>query len=115
MNYVPVDPEDCFICGHTYLNYNTIGLCPKDEKIHKDGYIALVGIISAGKSDKVNIQADRTGKIAHLDRKLAAELFELVDTEANIPILYVEDDLLDQLHFLITDVINEKKIQYLLN
>lgn len=100
--YVTVDL--CMVCGDVLMDtrLKEDDLCPEHQKLHKNEYIALVGIDpDKGLFSNKRIGPDgmyRTGKVAHLKRSIAKEFFSLLPEELAEAVMFVEDIVLDQLH-----------------
>jgi len=120
-SYVAMEKKVCIICGELYntdailldrrlkksLEDPTVtgrGICPAHEKLHNNGYVALVEVDPSkskfpnDNTKKVN-QEDvyRTGRIAHVRREVAKELFNLPEDALDGPMVFTEKAVLDQL------------------
>lgn len=92
-SHVSMERHVCIVCGKLFdtgsilldrrlcdsLERSTItgtGLCPEHLKLFDDGYIALVEVANKQNSTTLKPQdADRTGRIAHVRRTVATEIF----------------------------------------
>jgi len=112
-SYVAVEQRSCLVCGKVYdtgsilldrrlrasLDRHTVtgyGLCPEHEKLHEEGFIALIECDPA-KSDAPNAegtlkpwQVYRTGIVTYLKREAFLRLFDIPDTEKLSPCMFVE-------------------------
>lgn len=116
-NIVSIAQEVCSVCGTKYDNGELLlakrlsanlpdktvtgwGLCPLHQKMHDDGYVALVAIDPAksgdGKQGALKPEnAYRTGRVAHVRRSAWGNIF---DGEApKGPLAYCGDDLIELL------------------
>ena len=92
-SYVSMEQHVCTVCGHTYVTGSILlskrlkpslerytvtsnGLCPEHQKLFDEGYIALVEVVNKQNSTTLKPQdANRTGRIAHVRRTVATEMF----------------------------------------
>jgi hypothetical protein len=102
-SYVSVEQAMCPVCGTHHdtgvlldcrlrntLERTTVthvALCPEHQKLYDDGYIALVEAEDAY----------RTGRVAHLKRRLYAEIFNVPLDDPNLPMVFVEPEVIDML------------------
>jgi len=111
-SYVTVEKNRCMVCGKDYdtgailmdlrlrdkFDHSTLtgnGLCPEHEKLHKDGYIALVECdpeksTPTGHTIKPE-NAYRTGVLIHMRRTVARELFN-TDIPDSLPMMFIDPD-----------------------
>lgn len=113
-SHVSLEMKVCIVCGHKYsagvliqknlrptLERETItgyGMCEDHEKLHKDGYLALVGI-DPTKSEILpngNVKPEgvyRTGNVAHIRMAIMHQVIN-----AKIPdgqtVVFVEDEVI---------------------
>lgn len=114
-DYVAMAEHICPICGvkHTHdteilihKNLRSIpkdqrvtgwGLCEEHDKLHKDGFVALVATKPPATGDTLKIKdAIRTGDIAHLRRTAAADIFGR-DFPMDLPMVFVELEVITML------------------
>jgi hypothetical protein len=118
-SYVSVEQAMCPVCGTHHdtgvlldcrlrntLERTTVthvALCPEHQKLYDDGYIALVEADSAKSGitpdmDRIKPEdAYRTGRVAHLKRRLYAEIFNVPLDDPNLPMVFVEPEVIDML------------------
>lgn len=77
------------------------GLCETCEKLHKDGFIALVECDETKSNiqhDKILKQKDayRTGRIAHLRRSVFSQVFN-TPLDDKLPMVFVDSGVIDKL------------------
>lgn len=71
------------------------GLCPDDEKLYQDGYIALISIdLEKSEQPLTPASAFRTGDIMHIKQTAYTRIFG-PDPEG--PMAFVEDDVITKL------------------
>lgn len=115
-SYVTLAQRVCQVCGNTYdtgellldkrlrkkFDMHTtvgMGLCPACEKLHNDGYVALVGVdarkstITGGTITPEN--AHRTGHVAHMKREVFTGMFNL-DEEPGV-MVFVDQAVMEML------------------
>lgn len=110
-SYVTMEQHQCIVCGHLFdtgallldkrlkktFERHTVtgnGLCPEHQKLFDDGYIAFVEISNETKSSTLQPEeACRTGRIAHVRRAVAADMFNV--PIGNEPLAFVEKDVID--------------------
>lgn len=113
-SFVAMGQHLCPVCGKTHdsgeilLHKNLrpiqddkrvtgYGLCPDDQKLFDDGYIALVEAKGPAYSNNLKMEdAYRTGKLAHLKREAFSNVFN-VPAPADLPMVFVEPGVIDQL------------------
>ena len=120
-SFVTLEQQVCLICGKTYdtgsllldkrmkarFDMYTVtgnGLCPEHEKLHKDGYIALVECDPekssiTGSTVHRPEECYRTGRLAHVKREVAKSLFNITIPN-DMPLMYVEPAVIDYLEKL---------------
>ena len=118
-SYVSVEVKVCEICGSEWetnsilldkrlkesMESKTItgyGLCPEHQKLHDEGYIALIAVDESRSSNKPknNIIKGldgiyRTGNIAFIKREAAQRVFNC-ETPSG-PFMYCEDEVINML------------------
>lgn len=116
-SYVTMEQQVCLICTktfdsgtllidrrlrETFETYTTTGwgLCPEHEKLHKDGFIALVGVDPerGGTSDPNKVY--RTGTIVHLKCSVWDNIFSTPLPTADgepVPLAFTSDEVLEHL------------------
>lgn len=75
-------------------------LCPEHAQLHKDGYIAFCAVAESPEAGtkKLNVQAKRTGSIAHLKREVVKQMFpDITDATLNGPLIFVEEAVITML------------------
>ena len=121
---VSMERRVCLVCGTAYdtgsilldkrlrasmERYTTTGwdLCAEHQKLSDDGFVALVecdpersGSPAGGGCVKPE-QAYRTGRLAHLKRKVFTELFNVPIT-AEQPCVFVEPGVIEQLQAMVS-------------
>lgn len=115
-SYVSMETKICEVCGHEY-NTDAIllnkrlkenmdrttctggGLCEDHQKLFDDDYIALVEI-SNNNTDGVHSikqeNANRTGRICHIRRKVATDIFQ-IDIKDDLVMMFVDSDTISKL------------------
>ena len=118
-SYVSVEVKVCEVCGSEWetnsilldkrlkesMEDKTItgyGLCPEHQKLHDEGYIALIAIDESRSSNKPenNIIRGmdgiyRTGGIAHIKREAAKRVFDCEIPSG--PFMYCDDEVINML------------------
>ncbi|MGL6428633.1 hypothetical protein [Aeromonas hydrophila] len=123
-SHVSMERRVCLVCGTAYdtgsilldkrlrasmERYTTTGwgLCAEHQKLSDDGFVALVECDSersgspAGGGQVKPEQAYRTGRLAHLKRKVFTELFN-VPIAAEQPCVFVEPGVIEQLQTMVS-------------
>ncbi|EVT87803.1 vacuolar-type H+ATPase subunit A [Pseudomonas aeruginosa VRFPA09] len=125
-SHVSLEQHVCLVCG-THFDTGAIlldkrlrasmerhtatgwGLCAEHQKLSDDGFVALVecdpersGSPAGGGRVKPE-QAYRTGRLAHLKRKVFTELFN-VPIAAEQPCVFVEPGVIEQLQTMVSPV-----------
>jgi len=99
----------CLVCTQVLTDTTLVfdNLCLEHQKLHENGYIALVGVDpDKGLFSNKRVGPDgmyRTGKIAHLKRGTAKDFFGTPSEDIADAVMFVEDIVLDQLHKCIAD------------
>ncbi|EMM5787315.1 ATPase [Pseudomonas aeruginosa] len=122
-SHVSMERRVCLVCGTAYDTgsilldkrlrasmelYTTTGwgLCAEHQKLSDDGFVALVECdpersgSPAGDGRVKPEQAYRTGRLAHLKRKVFTELFN-VPIAAEQPCVFVEPGVIEQLQAMV--------------
>lgn len=120
-SYVTHEQKICIVCGCQYgtdallldkslrhiFDSTTVtgfGLCPKDQALYDQGYIALVEIDptkSVIRYDTVKQEgAHRTGVVAHIKKGMLYDILKTVQPFDG-PLLFVEDGLIAKLQAMI--------------
>lgn len=119
-SYVSMEQHICLVCGQAYdtgailldrrlrdsMERYTLtgnGLCPEHQKLHDDGYIALIEIDPT----KTTIHGNnikpgeeyRTGKVCHLKREAAGQIFNVPITDK--PLMFVEPGVIEKLQAMV--------------
>lgn len=118
-SYVSMETHICVICGNEFptnnilmdkhlrnsMKTNTLtgyGLCPEHQKLHDEGYIALIAVdpgLSSNKPKNNMINGlhgvHRTGAVAHVRREVAKDLFNCDIPEG--PFMYCEPEVISML------------------
>ena len=118
-SYISVEVKVCEICGSEWetnsilldkrlkesMESKTItgyGLCPEHQKLHDEGYIALIAVDESRSSNKPknNIIKGldgiyRTGNIAFIKREAAKKVFDCEIPSG--PFMYCEDEVINML------------------
>jgi len=115
-SYVTIEKHVCPVCGITHdtgsilmdrrlkdrfesSTVTGIALCPEHLKLNKNGYVALVEINNPPVGVRVNPEnADRTGRICHLKRTVAKQVFDM-DTEG-YEFVYIDTGVMQKLQEL---------------
>lgn len=121
-SYTSVEHHICVICGTKFstntvlidkhmrntLEPNTItgfGLCPEHEKLHKDGFVALIVADEELSSNKPKNNmfyglhgVYRTGVVVHIRREVAKTIFNCQNPDA--PFMYCEPEVISMLERL---------------
>lgn len=113
----------CLVCGATFdtgailldkrlrasMKRHTItgwGLCPEHERLHKEGFIALVECDPQRSGSPAHggalmpDQAYRTGRLAHLKRSIFASVFNL-PLKDDLPVAFVEPGVIERLEAMV--------------
>ena len=115
-SYVSVEQAVCPVCGithdtgaimlHKYLrpvfeSKTVTGwkLCPEHEKLHTDGYVALVER-NTSKGGKTLNTVWRTGQIAHVRRTVFSQIFSDTTLDPTLPLVFVEIGVIAMLQAL---------------
>jgi len=111
-SHVGMEQKVCSVCAQIYdtgailldkhlrntlkrQNLNGWGLCPEHQKLYDDEFVALVEISNdPGGQTATQENANRTGKIAHIKRKV---IETLTSQKLNTPLIFVEIGLIDKL------------------
>jgi len=105
-SYVSIEQAVCPVCGITHdtgdillhtrlrpvLESKTVTgwkLCPEHEKLHTDGYVALVEC-DTSKGGKTLNTVWRTGQIAHVRRTVFSQIFSDTTLDPTLPLVFVE-------------------------
>jgi len=115
-SYVSMEQRVCQVCGKQYdtgallmdtrlknsLDMHTVtgwGLCEEHQKLFDDGYVALVEVTNpiGGGETMRNKDGIRTGKMAHLRRRIFNQLFNVELDDDKQVMVFVEDGIIDQL------------------
>lgn len=113
-SFVTLEQQICIVCAQPFDTgsllldkrlskrfdkYTTtgMGLCPEHEKLHKDGYVALVEIDpeKSHAGSKATLQPSevwRTGTIMHLRRTVARQIFN-VDIPDKQPLMFIDEQV----------------------
>lgn len=118
-SYVSVEVKVCEVCGSEWetnsllldrrlkesMESKTItgyGLCPEHQKLHDEGYIALIAIdesLSTNKPKNNVIRGldgvHRTGAVAHVRREVAKNIFNCEIPEG--PFMYCDPEVISML------------------
>ena len=127
-SFVTMEQQMCLICGCTFdtgailldrrmrdkFEQHTTtgtGLCPEHQKLHDDGYIALVGVdpVKSLASNSGVLKAEnayRTGKIAWLRRDKAKDILNMPPEDLAIPFAFIEHAALDLMDPGIPEAVN---------
>ena len=72
-------------------------LCEPCEKLQDDGFIALIETSNEGVIDTLNnSEALRTGRIAHITRRAADDIFDM-DLESDLDMVFIETGVIEML------------------
>lgn len=124
-SHVSLEQHVCLVCGAHFdtgavlldrrlrasMEHQTVtgwGLCPEHQKLFDDGFVALVECDPqrSGSQDGGRMKPDqayRTGRLAHLKRKVFARVFN-VPIAVNRPCVFVEPGVIDQLQSMVGPV-----------
>lgn len=83
---------------HTVTGY---GLCEEHDRLNQEGYIMLVA--AKNPADKATMQvgeARRTGEVAAIKREVFIQLFNVPAAQAQLPMVYVEPEVIEHLRQL---------------
>lgn len=118
-SYVSMEHHVCVICGTEFQTNNILmdkrlkesmepttitgyGLCPEHQKLHDEGYIALIAVdpnLSTNKPKNNMINGlhgvHRTGAVAHVRREAAKRIFNCALPED--PFMYCEPEVISML------------------
>jgi hypothetical protein len=120
-SHVSLEQHVCLVCGLAFDTGNVLldkrlrasmerhtttgwGLCAEHQKLADDGFVALVecdpqrGAPSGGRLKPA--EAYRTGRVAHLRRRVFLELFN-VPIQADQPCVFVEPGVIEQLQAMV--------------
>ncbi len=85
-------PEDKRITGYE--------LCPEHQKLHEDGYIALVVAKRYSTDGRTRMklgEGDRTGEIVHMKRAVFSKLFDVDEEVASLEMIYIDEEVLGKI------------------
>ncbi|MFP6559337.1 ATPase [Paraburkholderia sp. B3] len=122
-SYVSIEQHICVVCGCAFETGNILlelrvrpnlerytatgwGLCPEHQKLADEDYVALVECdpqhsgLSAHSERVKPGQAHRTGRVAHLKRRVFARIFSGVAEETQ-PFVFVEPGVIELLQSMI--------------
>ena len=116
-SYVSMEQNVCLVCAKTFdtnailinkhlrenMERYTVtgwGLCPEHQKLHEDGYVALV-VIDPDRSPFPYKPKTvyRLGKVMHIKRSVWAKIFDTSAPEG--PMAFCGDDLVEKLAYLV--------------
>lgn len=121
-SYVTLERQLCQVCGSAFdtgallldkrlrprfdrYTCTGFGLCPEHQRLHDEGYIALVEC-DPNRSDVAQStthikpeQAYRTGRLLHLKREVFRKLFDM-DCPNTQPMVFIEPGLIERLQEL---------------
>ena len=113
-SWVTLEQHRCIVCGKNYdtgsllldkrlrdtFEHHTLtgtGLCPEHEKLHKEGYVALVEIdpLKSHAGGRTILKPDevwRNGVLMHMKRTVARDVFnaEVPDTQ---PMMFIDAEV----------------------
>ena len=99
----------CKICAEVYedTNNSDLGLCPKHQKLHEDGYIAIIAVnpnTTEAKDQMVDSRhIQRTGRIATMTRNSAQLMFpHCLKENLQASHIFISDELMDQVEELLS-------------
>lgn len=117
-DFVSMEQQVCLVCGNQFdtgcilldsrlrpsmerTTVTGIGLCPEHQKLHDDGFIALVAVDPARSSTLPDGSLDptkayRLGPIVHLKREAAKRIIKLT-AELHKPMLFAEAAVIELL------------------
>lgn len=116
-SHVSMETKQCLVCAKEFnvgvlldsrlrdsLESKTLtgyGLCDEHNKLFGDGYIALIGIDESKSTVETNgnilpHNAYRTGNVIHV-KYLVLEGFFNIPINKSLPVIFVEDDVIDKL------------------
>ena len=127
-SYVTIEQKQCPVCGTIFdtgnillnkhlresFDYKTVtgqALCPKDQQLYDQGYIALIGCDTEKSKVTDGViknpeDAYRTGEIAHMKVEAFNKMFDKqVDTKNMIPYVYTESEVFEKLREFCTNEI----------
>jgi len=117
-SHVSIEQRLCKVCGKPYdtdsllldlrlestLDRNTVtgwGLCQEHQKLHDEGYIALVEVDpekSVIRGDSIKSEnAHRTGRVAHVRRSFLKEFLTDFSTPDDVPLSFIDKTFMDTL------------------
>lgn len=124
-SHVSMEQHVCIVCWNQYdtgaillhkrlrqsLERHTItgeGLCPEHQKLHEEGFLALVECDESKSSVRSGANGDiikpgeeyRTGTITHIRRTAARQIFN-VDIPDDLPMMFCPPDLTAKLQEMI--------------
>lgn len=118
-SYVSMEHQICVICGAEFQTNSILldkrlkdsmepttvtgyGLCPEHQKLHDEGYIALIAVDEALSTNKPKNNVikglngiHRTGAVAHVRREVAKNIFNCALPEG--PFMYCEPEVISML------------------
>lgn len=118
-SHVSLEQKVCPVCGithshncgvlldkrlHNSMERHTVtgyGLCEEHDRLNQEGYIMLVA--AKNPADKATMQvgkAERTGEIAAIKREVFMQLFNVPAAQAQLPMVYVEPEVIEHLRQL---------------
>jgi len=125
-SHVSLEQQLCLVCGATFdtgsilldrrmrasMHRHTTtgwGLCPEHQRLHEQGFVALVecdprrGSVSSAAKRLRPDQAYRTGRLAHIRREAFAQVFD-VAIDAAQPVVFVEPGVIERLQAMVPPV-----------
>jgi hypothetical protein len=108
MSHVAMEKKMCEICGvihehntsillDTHLNdidpdktVTGFGLCEEHDKLHKDGYLALIVVKTPpeGTTMLTMDNAERTGECIHIKREVVSDTFK---SDISVPMAFIDE------------------------
>lgn len=117
-SYVTMEQQVCCVCGIEFdtgailmdrrmrdkFESTTVtgyGACPEHQKLADEGYVALIALEEDSGHNNMHISDGvRSGKLAHIRKKIFDELFNITLDPKKFPMAFVDAEVIDQLEQL---------------
>ena len=117
-SFVSMEQHQCVVCGKLFdtgsilmdkrlqpvFDRSTVtdrGICPEHEKLHAEGYVALVECTAPSNRNTLKLEdAVRTGKIAHIKRDVFSKIFN-APCDPKLPMMFIDPEAMAKLEAMI--------------
>jgi len=114
-DFVKMEQKICPLCGVTHTHDTGIlmhkqmrnikdedtitgyGLCEEHDKLHEDGFIALVECENPQDDSRTHLkmgEANRTGRFIHIKRKVLREMID-IEVPDKLPMMFTTVEVID--------------------